>query len=179
MKHEYKADLDENGEETGSGWATFQGLNGFEPYAVRVRVEPRNGRPTCAAVHLDPLAKDAPEVTAPLLARLPLARLVSIVTMSRDFTMQPDLQEELRRLASGDDTPIRDPRAATTPKEVAEIWLLAYYKGDRAPQAAVCKALNISPRTALNYIDKAEQMGLIRADLRPRKNRPKTKNKDR
>lgn len=162
MKAAWKVENDDDGQPTGAAWITVRELDGFEPYVLRLKVERRSGIPTAVAIHLDPVSRDSPPVTGPLLSRLPVTRLVRTLIKAVDFRLQPDLPDELRDLRK---VSAENPNTGESPADVAAVWLEAHHAG-RAPRAAVAKHFRIGIRTADNRIREATNLGLIPEEYR-------------
>lgn len=154
------------------GWFEVEQLRGFERFRVRVQAQVINGDIRATALHLDPLDPDAAQgLTSKRLATLPLQELANFAMRAGDFRRQSDLDRDLARLRGVRQTGgPRDPRRRTSPEAVAEVWLLAYHRGE-PPRQAVCDALGISPRSADNYIREAVAQGLIPEAYRRRRGR--------
>ena len=159
------------------GWAEYTDLPGFENYVIKFKPRIVHGKARATSLRLDEIDPDADiGLTAQRLASLPLQSLVNVAVKSTDFSLQPDLQDDLRRIAEADDSGYTDPRSVVSPKQVAEVWLRAYYKGE-APRRAVTETLGIHERTADNKINQAVEAGLIPAEYRRshRTAKPRTK----
>lgn len=162
----------------GEVWAEFAGVPGFENYAITFRPRIVHGKPRATSLHFDEIdPDDLIGLTAQRLASLPLQHLVNLAIKMGDFTLQPDLQADLRRIKAADDTGYTDPRSVASPKQVATVWLTAFHRGDPAPRQAVCDALNIAERTAEKKIGQAVELGLIPAEYRRKNRTPKRSGK--
>lgn len=144
-------------------WTEVTHLPGYDGFTIRFTTTLVHGKRRASSIQID--APEGEGLTSQRLGMLPLQQLVDAAMKVADFRLQPDLGHLIRIIQNSDQTGYSDPRAATTTAEVAAVWLEAYGLG-RPPRAEVCTRLKISERTADNYIRKAEEQGLIPADLR-------------
>jgi hypothetical protein len=149
----------------------FTEMPGWEDWRVTICVDTVQGRPRAIGIKGIEFVGDgsSPPLTGRRLATLPLQAMADLLVKSVDWSLQPDLKRDLQRIRESDGTGYTDPRRVTTPKRVAEVYLQGVHDpAITAIRQFVAETLNISQRTAQNYITQAFELGLIPAEYRRR-----------
>jgi hypothetical protein len=142
------------------GWCTVHDLPGWESHAIAVRVAVVDGRARVTALRVESPPDAERGLTATALKSLPLGAIAVVALRAMPDTPRTgDLHAAMRKIGRQRAVP-HDPRALATVEQVAAVWQLAY-EATEAPREAVCKQLNIAPRTADRYIARAREAGLI------------------
>jgi hypothetical protein len=152
------------------GWVQLlDPLPGYESHTVYLRADLVDGEPRITGVRLEPRQgvrrRDA-VLTTSRLGRLPMSKLAAAVYHFAHLFTHPrpgrvdDVIAAIEEAAAAMQPRSRGRRAKTTAEAVAAIYRAARLEGE-APRAAVCRALNISHRTAGRYISEARRRGLL------------------
>lgn len=146
----------------GQRWAIVNGVPGWEHFDIGFQWHMRDSEPVVTALHLDPISSaSAQDLTEFGLQALPIKAIAQAVA-HWDWGRYAEAMASMT--VEGDEN---DPRALTTVRRFAEVWLEGYQSGKR-PLAHARKALGLSESTAERYARKARGMGLIPETKRSR-----------
>ena len=132
--------------------------HGFTVWAL---VDVIDGQPCVVGVRVEPKSRDGRAcLTQRKLRELPLAEITAYAVREIGLA-DSKLAKAVMREAAAEGPEPEDPRAVTTPKQVAALYREAKLSRSRSPRQDVAEALGVHVKTISNYLSRARAEGLL------------------